>query len=442
MVELFRTSRTVRIVTVAAICAAVGVIIIAWLMGGPLTRFVEGDQFRASLEKETAKGLHFAEAHYSPIRRTGTFSAQSDTFQGKDGRKAMRELNAAGITAKFNPWGIFQRRWQLDDVHVATGKVEIQTYTPRPEPSPVKPWIARVLLPERVYLKQLTSDPVDVTWQFREQTAGFFQTRLLITPHDRDFDYRAREGILKMRPLPEFRLRQTHLLITKTLLTLYDLDLETESTDGGTIHAEGHAGIRDDRRVDFTVNFDKLPVVQWEPVSWREHVNGAVSGRVVWQGEDPTLEKSRAEGLLRVADGRVTALPLLQKLAVLSGVKGFERLRLDDCSCMLSWVYPNGRIRDISIEEKGKFRITGNVEIRTRSLGGAIRLGFTREYLAWLPRAQEIFSSETDGYLWTTVHLSGTIDAPEQDLSPRVMALIERSPGAIFKLLFRQSRNG
>jgi hypothetical protein len=36
------------------------------------------------------------------------------------------------------------------------------------------------------------------------------------------------------------------------------------------------------------------------------------------------------------------------------------------------------------------------------------------------------------------VHLSGTIDAPEQDLSPRIMDAIKESPGAALSLLFRQ----
>src|SRR5205814_7831249 len=48
----------------------------------------------------------------------------------------------------FNPWGVFLRRWQLDDVRIDSGEVEIQTYTPKPEPSPAKPWF-HIFLPQR-----------------------------------------------------------------------------------------------------------------------------------------------------------------------------------------------------------------------------------------------------------------------------------------------------
>src|SRR6266850_7363138 len=147
-----------------------------WFFSSWLTGFVESDRFRVELEMETAKGLHFESGRYAPIRRTGPFSAASDRFEGLNGRKALRKMDVHGITAQFNPRGVFQRRWQLDDVHVQSGEVEIQFYEPKPEPTPSKPWYA-VFLPERVYLQQVESEPVDVMWRFRGKRSGFFGTR-------------------------------------------------------------------------------------------------------------------------------------------------------------------------------------------------------------------------------------------------------------------------
>jgi len=55
-----------------------------------------------------------------------------------------------------------------------------------------------------------------------------------------------------------------------------------------------------------------------------------------------------------------------------------------------------------------------------------------------LPNPEEIFSRRHSGYLWTTVRLSGTIDDPKQDLSPRIIELFKESPGAYLQFLFRQ----
>ena len=103
------------------------------------TRYVEGDAFRIAMEEETAKGLHFPQARYGPIRRTGALTAQSDSFKADNGQKAMKSLDAEGITAKFDPWGVFLRQWRFPDVRVQSGDVEIQIYEANPEEVPSKP---------------------------------------------------------------------------------------------------------------------------------------------------------------------------------------------------------------------------------------------------------------------------------------------------------------
>ncbi|HYJ05494.1 MAG TPA: hypothetical protein VEX43_10190 [Chthoniobacterales bacterium] len=416
-----------------AILAGVGIA----LVNPRITRYVESDAFRAELEKQTAKGLHFPASTYAPIRRTGFLSAASDGFRAQNGRKALVTIDAHGITARFNPLGVFLRRWQLDAVHIDGGEVAIQTYEPKPEPSPSKPWY-HVFLPARVHLQRVWTEPADVTWKLRNEKGGFFGTRLLITPHGHDFEYRATGGTMKGPLIPDLPLRRTHLLITKTLLTLYTLDLTTETQSDGFIQAEGTAGTREDKSVDFKVKFGKVPVREWLPGSWDDHVSGLAAGDVHWHGKNPKLEESQMQGSLRVEGGRVRRVPFLEKLASITGKKSIEQLELSECSAEVDWQSPKAEIKNIAIEDKGKFRIEGAVSIREKSLGGAIQLGVSRDYLEWLPQAEEVFPREKGGYLWTTVQLSGTVDKPEQDLSPRIIDALKESPGAFLGLIFRQ----
>jgi hypothetical protein len=371
------------------------------------------------------------------VRRTGSFTAASDRFEGLKGRKALRSIDARGITARFNPWGVFARRWQLDDVHINSGEVMIQVYEPKPEPSPAKPWYA-VFLPDRVYLKHVEAQPADVTWEFRGKRAGFFGIRLLITPHGRDFNYQGTGGTLKMPVIPELELRQTHLLITKTELTLYDLDLGPEDEARGRIHAEGKAGTREDRSVEFKFRFHSLPLESWLPAAWSEHFRGGVAaGDVRWSGKDTKLENSNGDGTLRVAGASIENLPFLQEVAAITKKKDLERLRLTSCSVKYNWSYPRITCNDLLLEEKGKFCVEGEVTIRRKALRGTVELGVAPEYLDWLPKPEEVFTGKRRGYLWTTVHLSGTLDAPEQDLSPRIMQVFKESPTSYLGLLFR-----
>ena len=402
-----------------------------------LTRYVEGHAFRVAMGEETAKGLHFPQARYAPIRRTGALTAQSDSFKADNGQKAMKSLDAHGITAKFDPWGVFLRQWRFTDVHVQSGDVEIQIYKANPEAVPRKPWFA-IFLPNRVYLEKIESEQANITWRFRDERAGFFRTQLLITPNGRDFEYIATGGRLKMALVPDLELRRTHILITKTLLALYDLDLASDSRSDESIRAQGHAGLGQDKSIDVKANFNSVPIRQWLPAEWKGRLKGSAFGDIHWTGKDPKLENSSGEGSLRINNGRIDDVPLLNKLAEVARKKSFEGLDLDECSLGFAWRYPEIEIKDITMEEKGKFRIEGEISIKRRLLRGTIKLGLTREYLDWLPNPEEVFSRRSSGYLWTDVHLSGTIDEPRQDLSQRIIELFKESPGAYLSLMFRQ----
>lgn len=434
----------------AAFLFLVALVAIAALLFNPrLTRYVESDVFRHALEDETAKGLHFRGGAYAPIQRTGLLTARSEHFRAEDGEKAMRSIDARQIAARFNPWGIFLRRWQFDDILIGSGDVEVQVYQPTSQPTPAKPWFA-IFLPKRVYLKRIESDAANVTWRFRKQRAGLFATRLLITPHGRDFNYQATGGKLKMPLFPDLGLRGMHLLITKKLFTLHDIDLvpprvpvgEADSfpvaENEGTIHGQGTVGIGEDKSVDINVSFENAPIGPWLPRNWKGHVVGNAFGKLRWTGKDTKLESSGGEGSLGVRAANIIGLPFLENLATITGEKSFQHLELDDCGLELEWRYPKIDIEKIALEEKGKFRIEGALTIERGALNGAIELGVARKYLNWLPNPEEIFMRERDGYLWTKVHLSGTTEAPKEDLSPRVVDLLKESPAAFLGILFRQ----
>lgn len=401
------------------------------------TRYIEGDTFRVAMESETANGLHFPTGHYSPIRRASPLTAHAEGFEARNGERALKVVDAHGITARFDPWGVFIRQWRFSDIHVESGEVEIQIYEANPEEVTPKPWFA-VLLPNRVFIKRIESEHAHVTWQFRGERAGLFGTQLLITPHGRDFDYAAAGGKLKMALLPELYLHRANMLITKTLVTINDIDLASDERNKGSVRGKGTAGIGKDRSIDFTANFESVPIRGWLPDKWKEHLSGSAYGGLHWKGENPKLENSSGEGSLRVQDARADNLPFLEKLAELAHEKSFEHLELTDCSLNFTWRYPSIEIKDIALEEKGKFRVEGAISIDRRALRGAIQLGVTRKHLDWLPNPEEIFSRRQSGYLWTTVHLWGTIDQPKQDLSPRIIELFKESPGAYLHLLFRQ----
>src|SRR5256885_11900171 len=54
------------------------------------------------------------------------------------------------------------------------------------------------------------------------------------------------------------------------------------------------------------------------------------------------------------------------------------------------------------------------------------------------PKPEEVFPREHDGYLWTTVHLSGTIDAPQQDRSEEHTSELQSPCNLVCRLLLEK----
>jgi len=229
-------------------------------------------------------------------------------------------------------------------------------------------------------------------------------------------------------------VRQVHLLITKKVFTLYNLDL---NSGNGSIHGQGATAISGEKHADFLFNWNDLPVREWVPKTWNGNFAGAATGDLHWTGNDYKLAAATIIGVVRVKNGRVSDLKFLDAIAAVTKHEDFAQLDLDLCRARFRWHEGDCELSDIVIEQSGKVRMEGAISFSDRSLGGTLQIGLTRQYLDWLPHPEEVFTREAGGYLWTTVHLSGTLQSPQQDLSPRLVQVLTESPGALLGAAFR-----
>ncbi len=402
---------------------------------GRITEYLEGPAFRAELDKQTSKGLHF-EGKYEPLTRTAALTAKTDGFKADDGVKAFQSLTAKGITGKFNPWGVFLRRWQIDSIHIDKARAVIQTYEPKPQAKPAKPWYA-IFMPDRVYLKEVRCDDGDILWKLNGKDSGFFGSEVLVTPHGRDFEYRLSGGEFVIPSLPRLPLQQAHALITKEKLSLYEILLKPKG--GGSIKLQGRAGLKSDKSMHLQLDIDHIPISPWIPTSWGDQVKGRASGYITCDGPDQKIESTTGKGELNLSGARLLSIPFLDYAASAAQNSSLKNISLDDCVISFKWKGSKVEISEILIEAKGQFKIQGTVQLSKSALSGELSFGVSEKNLDWLPKAkEEIFTKEKSGYLWTQVVLSGTLQDPQNDLTPRIAKTLKRSPAESTGLLFRQ----
>jgi hypothetical protein len=78
-------------------------------------------------------------------------------------------------------------------------------------------------------------------------------------------------------------------------------------------------------------------------------------------------------------------------------------------------------------------RIAGDVDVDAAGqVDGRLKVGLPDALASKWPQLQAaVFSSQADDYGWTDVHLTGTPDNLQEDLTPRLLAAGMQSGGAL-----------
>lgn len=184
-----------------------------------------------------------------------------------------------------------------------------------------------------------------------------------------------------------------------------------------------------------------VPVTEFLSTWWKPRLTGQLKGDLEFSGGQDTATAWKTDAVLE--NGVLQGLPLLETLAVHTRVERFKRLVLDICQASFR---PRGELLEITnivVQSNGLLRIEGALTSSgpTGVLSGDFLVGVTPEALRWIPGAQNHVFVESNpngppGMHWARVHVAGTLDAPQEDLSTRLlggagMALLFDAPGQV-----------
>ncbi|MES2598687.1 MAG: hypothetical protein V4662_25360 [Verrucomicrobiota bacterium] len=189
------------------------------------------------------------------------------------------------------------------------------------------------------------------------------------------------------------------------------------------ITARGHVRPQD-KTWELNTHLSAIPLREVLSQDWKLRLTGLVEGDLNitgGQGKDP-----KVEGDVQLKNAVLTALPVLDKLASYTRVDRFKRLVLDIATAHVIGSGESRQFEKIVLQSNGLLRIEGNLAILSGKIDGSFMIGVTPETLRWIPGAQQhVFTSTNPtapaGMLWTPLHISGTIDAPREDLTERLM---------------------
>ncbi len=382
------------------------------------------------LAKEAGKAIE-AEAEFDAFRWSGT-RMETASFSA-EGEKLVAKVDARGLEVELGLGAAWRRTLQIDlaraksidielDATAAGGDPQPETKGPEEAKAPKKSKWYDALLPNRVEVGgiEVAASSLKVATSSGEVSLGGTSWR--VEPGQGKGSYRAEGegGILTLpwKDLPPLALGRARLSYGDDTVFLTDAGFGVYRN--GRLDLSGEMSTRGDG-YSFNGRLTDVWCDEVLPGDWKKRLEGRI-------GADFTVEDAdggpRVRGRIDLADGVLTALPLLDSLSAYANTTRFRRLALQECGTRFEWRDGDLSLTQLTLFSEGLVRLEGSLKVdRDKRLDGIFRLGLVPGILAHLPGAEtHVFLPGERGFLWTTLRIGGTLDKIEEDLTPRLIA--------------------
>lgn len=216
--------------------------------------------------------------------------------------------------------------------------------------------------------------------------------------------------------VPELRLDRARVRYQDKQVFLTDATVDAWA--GGHIQSSGEWDMRS-RAFSVQGNASGLKCEDILSADWSKRLTGDVTSGF---SLDNRPGFPQASGQLKITNGTLTALPMLDALAAYADTRRFRVLALQEARTDWRWNDSEISLTNLVLSSEGLVRLEGSLAIRGRKIDGAFRLGLAPGTLATIPGAEtDVFLAGERGLLWAPLRITGTLDDPKEDLTDRLI---------------------
>ncbi len=400
--------------------------------------YLRGGEFREFVSKKAGNSLR-AEAQIAPLTISGQgFYTDSFTARGTP-RAWFSELQLDQVRAELSTRRFWERVWQVEQVTVQRVRInidgervpeQVKSEGPKKPKGPKSPSFFSQWIPNRVEVGSATIREMEVQWK----GGAVGGTSLHVAQHDGGWNILGEGGRVIHGDFPPLEIGQLKLRYREPSLFVQDAELR-QVDGGGVVRVNGEVQFKE--KVDLTAKLEGVTLAPYLTGDWRARVYGKLSGEVRVQSPLPAKGKPLLSGTLAVTDGQLEALPVLDEIATFTRTAQFRRLRLTQASGDFRQENDQLSVQNFVAESEGLIRLEGAFTVVNGQIDGTFQVGVTPASLQWLPGSQDrVFTVSRGGYLWTPLRVTGPVEKPQEDLSPRLIAaakgaIIEGAEGVV-----------
>ena len=371
-----------------------------------VTGYLESEEFRRTIE-EFVSGKLNAAAELEPLHWNGsTVQSASLRLNGTPESK-LRSMEARNLRVRMDWGALLSGAWRVEEFLVDRLRAEFGEGNEAAKSSAPISMKEIALLPTKFELGTTLVSQADLDFGEVEITGA----ELEIQPLGSGWKVHGEGGRFTCPHLPPMAIESFQAEWADGKTTIHSSALRLGAN--GKISASG--------KWPGAVDFEWANVAPGDLLGadWGQKIDGSLAGTA-------RLEGGAAKGRFEWSDGHVRGFGILQQAAMISGRTDFQNLPISKATGDFEVRGGNYDFRNVVVDSPGLLRVTGHVSISSqRALKGELQLGLSPSLLQGLDGVlAKVFTRQENGFMWASVTVGGTLDAPTENLSSRLASAV------------------
>jgi hypothetical protein len=393
-----------------------------WIQG-----YLKSDAFRAQLAMQLGRAAN-ADATIDSLTWSGPDVHVTGATLTPKGAQAWKAISADGIQGTLDFGAARDGVWRMNRLSADTLRMDMRGLADMPKNLPlqfeepvrsgVPQWLRR-WMPTRTQIDEVQVQTFDLVPPPGQ--VGVAATGLSVVGNPANdtgaWHLRGQGGKLSIPGLSE-PLRITRLNARLDDRALVFHDALGRWLGDSEVTARGDLPFDKTKPWNFTGSVMGLDLRQVLSADWMSRLSGVLEG-------DYVATAASLKARIRWKNGIVQNMSTLENVAKHTRVDRFRRIVLDVASADIERAGAITRVSNLNLQSAGLIRVEGGFVIQDGQINGDLLVGVAPDTLNWIPGSEgRVFTdrrNDAPGYVWTTVHISGPVSAPLEDLTYRVL---------------------
>jgi len=391
--------------------------------------YLHSEAFRSELGQGAANALNADHAEFAPLEFDGSMVYGDNFHATRTDGGGFSSIDASQLRSTFDWRGLLHHTVEVDELAIQQLNVEAPAQgdenaaadsglagTPAPIGYQHPGW----------HLDLRKAVISELNWHWTDN-GGIHGAAVTMTPDGEGaWVIDVEGGTLHSGTMPELTLDSASMRWQAP--TLY---INSATLHNGSSHYTVTGSVESRQAADLRVALDGVDVQPFLPPDWARRLTGTISGVANIHaplGVPDGVRQVTVSGTLGMTDGQLTALPILDQIGIFTHTERFRQLELNRVSEDFSSSPGRLEVRNMVVESEGLIRMEGNYTVIDGRIDGNFQIGLSPETLQWIPgAADQVFVDSRGGYRWTPMHVSGPVEHPVDDLTPRLIVAAANS---------------